>query len=171
VQRGCIPHLRLGHRLVFFQVSKVLAALEKLRDQSRDQPPMSKSAHPQPYGLVKLYRSPETKELMSDPFAFVLLSQIAYRARWRVGPNRYGLRIGEALIGDVRSVGLTQQQYREAKKRLTRWDLQHSAQRTEEQSRASHLPSCLTSTCPLNNEQNNDLRNEPTTNQQRANND
>ena len=82
---------------------------------------MSKPAQPQGYGFVKLIRSSETPELMQDPFAFVLLAQIAYRARWRGALNRHDLQIGEALIGDHDSIGLTEQQYREAKKRLTKY--------------------------------------------------
>ena len=59
-------------------------------------------------------------ELLKDPPAYLLLSQIAYRARWTDEYNKDDLSIGQALIGDYKNIGLTEKQYRNAKKRLER---------------------------------------------------
>jgi hypothetical protein len=64
---------------------------------------------------VKLTRSENTVELIEKhPKAFLLLSQIALRAR-RTSSKVSGLEPGEALIGDFKKAGLTQQEYRTAK--------------------------------------------------------
>jgi len=55
------------------------------------------------------------------PNEFALLSLIAFRARRTDGFNGDGLKIGEALIGDFKSVGLTPRTYRTAKNRLEKW--------------------------------------------------
>jgi hypothetical protein len=73
-------------------------------------------------GFVKLMRSETTTELLStDPQAFLLLALIAYRARYRPGESLMGLQPGEALIGDYRACGLTEQKYRSAKQRLAKY--------------------------------------------------
>jgi hypothetical protein len=43
---------------------------------------------------------------------------IASRARWHNGPNKHNLKIGEAIVGDYKSAGLTRREYREALRRL-----------------------------------------------------
>jgi len=52
--------------------------------------------------------------------AHALACVIALRARWQPGINRFGLEVGEAFIGDHRECGLTEQEYRTAKKTLER---------------------------------------------------
>lgn len=66
-------------------------------------------------------RSPEVDELLKDPRAFALLAQIARRARWRNAFSADGLEIGEALIGDYESLGMTRAQYRTRLHRLEKW--------------------------------------------------
>ena len=68
-------------------------------------------------------RGPEVDELLKDPAAFVLLTQIARRAKRTNDFTLHDLKIGEALIGDYDSIGLTEQRYRSAKKRLERYGL------------------------------------------------
>lgn len=65
--------------------------------------------------FIKFYRNDITLELMKDPPVFMLLSQIAQRARRTDKYNQYNLSPGECLIGDHKSIGLTQKQYRRAK--------------------------------------------------------
>lgn len=74
-------------------------------------------------GFVMLMRSDETRELLRDPKAFVLLTQIAYRARWSDSLSVDNLKPGQALIGDHRACGLTEKEYRNAKDRLEKWNL------------------------------------------------
>ncbi len=73
---------------------------------------MSNDKTTRPY--VKLIRSTETQELMKYPPAFMLLCQIALRAKRTDDYNLHGLSIGQAMIGDYRSLGLTHRQYRTA---------------------------------------------------------
>ncbi len=66
-------------------------------------------------------RTKETEELMKYPPAFLLLSQIAYRARRTDEFNINNLKIWEALIWDYEKIWLTLQTYRTAKKKLSDW--------------------------------------------------
>jgi len=72
-------------------------------------------------GFLKLNRGDATEELMKQPNEFMLLCLIAYRARRTESFNVAGLEPGEALIGDYRTIGLTERKYRTAKKRLAEW--------------------------------------------------
>ena len=73
--------------------------------------------------FVQFIRSEETLHLLEKyPNSFLLLSLIAIRAR-RTDTKILDLKIGDALIGDHKSCGLTQQQYRSAKKHLTNLQL------------------------------------------------
>lgn len=71
-------------------------------------------------GFLKLQRSVTAEELLKDPSAFVLLTLIAMRARWSEEPSIAGLSYGQAHIGDWKTIGLTEKQYRCAKQRLAR---------------------------------------------------
>ncbi len=71
---------------------------------------------------IKLYRSRFTDELMKNSSAFMLLTQIAIRARRTDVFNVENLKLGEALLGDYKSIGLTRQKYRTALKNLEKWD-------------------------------------------------
>ena len=68
--------------------------------------------------FIKFMRSTNARELMKCPKSFILLAQIAQRARRNGELNIQNLRSGEALIGDYKSIGLTEQEYRTAKKNL-----------------------------------------------------
>jgi hypothetical protein len=75
-------------------------------------------------GFIKLKRSPETLELLKDKIAFMQLTQISY---WAARKARIvihngvtvNLEANQAFIGNFRDIGLTEGEYREAKKRLT----------------------------------------------------
>lgn len=73
--------------------------------------------------FLKLVRSKETEELLSNPDAFILLTQIALRAKRTLDLSIYNLKIGEALIGDYKKIGLTEQRYRTAKANVQKWSL------------------------------------------------
>lgn len=66
---------------------------------------------------VKAIRSESARILMKDKNAYMLLTQIAHRAK-RSDNIQNNLNIGDALIGDYRSIGLTEMEYRGAKTRL-----------------------------------------------------
>jgi len=66
-------------------------------------------------------RNHKADELDTNMPASHLLKIIAGRARRTNEFNVLNLKIGEAFLGDYRSYGMTQQQYRTAKKQLTKW--------------------------------------------------
>ena len=71
-------------------------------------------------GFLKLQRTADTAELLRDHAAFALLAWIAYRARWKPGMNTQGLRHGQALIGDWKTMGFSsEKRYRTAKRKLS----------------------------------------------------
>ncbi len=76
-----------------------------------------------PGGFIKLMRSEATRELLKDSKAFNLLTTIALRARRTDDFNLHGLKPGQALIGDHKNCGLSEQEYRRAKVRLQRYGL------------------------------------------------
>ncbi len=66
--------------------------------------------------FIKLVRSPETDFLIfNHPNAFKLLTIIAMRARREEG-NPDGLEPGEALIGDWKKTGFTEQEVNKFKR-------------------------------------------------------
>jgi len=70
----------------------------------------------------KAIRTPDALELVCRvPNAFRLAYIIAYRARWKDGFNIHNLQPGEALLGDFKECGMTQQEYRTAKSQLDKW--------------------------------------------------
>lgn len=73
-------------------------------------------------GFVMIPRGPNVHELLRDPLAFALLAQIAMRARWRSAFSADDLELGEAKIGDFKSLGMTRAQYRTRIKRLEKWE-------------------------------------------------
>jgi hypothetical protein len=72
-------------------------------------------------GYIKLMRSEEAMELLRRPKELVLLCQIALRAKRTTSFSTADLAPGEALIGDFGSCGLTEQEYRTAKRNLEKW--------------------------------------------------
>jgi hypothetical protein len=71
--------------------------------------------------FIKMIKSRKSIELLKDRNAFALLAQIAFRAKRTNDFSVHGLEIGEALIGDYKSIGLTEQKYRTAKAKLKTW--------------------------------------------------
>ncbi|BBO76143.1 hypothetical protein DSCW_35600 [Desulfosarcina widdelii] len=71
--------------------------------------------------FIQMMRSEETRELLQRPNEFMLLALIAYRAKRTNGFSAHNLEIGEALIGDHKSCGLTRQKYRSALNNLRAW--------------------------------------------------
>jgi len=68
---------------------------------------------------VKLHRGKIAEELMAaKPTAFLLLTQIAIRAQRTQLHNLKNLKVGEACLGDFKSLGMTRGQYRYALKYL-----------------------------------------------------
>ena len=75
-------------------------------------------------GFVKLNREKGIELLEGDPQAFLLLSQIALRARRADAEySRNSLKANQAFLGDYKKAGLSRQQYRDAQKRLTKYGL------------------------------------------------
>ena len=73
-------------------------------------------------GFIKLHRE-NLQELLKYPFAYSLLTQIALRAKRDGDIGFNNLAEGEAFIGDYKTIGATQRQYRTAKQRLKEWNL------------------------------------------------
>ncbi|MDD5305919.1 MAG: hypothetical protein PHU25_01225 [Deltaproteobacteria bacterium] len=69
-------------------------------------------------GFIMFRRTQNAREILKKPKAFTLLAQIAQRARRKGALTLNGLGVGEALIGDHESIGLSEQSYRSAKKQL-----------------------------------------------------
>jgi hypothetical protein len=64
---------------------------------------------------IKTFVGPDAFELMrANGRAYLLAFAIASRAKWRDGFSAHGLELGEALVGDHESIGLTRQEYRTA---------------------------------------------------------
>ena len=72
-------------------------------------------------GFIKFMRTDNAKAIMKKPMCFTLLALIAQRAKRSGEISIHGLDNGEALIGDHQSIGMTQQQYRTAKKLLEKY--------------------------------------------------
>jgi hypothetical protein len=71
------------------------------------------------WGWFKATRSNDAIELIKmNPNAFVLAYIIASRARYTNTFNAYALARGEAFLGDYKTYGMTEQQYRTAKEQL-----------------------------------------------------
>ncbi|MCE3279690.1 MAG: hypothetical protein K0S44_1881 [Bacteroidetes bacterium] len=69
--------------------------------------------------FINIYRGPITDELMKDPTAFMLLTQIALRARRTDSYNDKNLLAGESLVGDYKGIGATRAQYRRVLEKLS----------------------------------------------------
>lgn len=70
-------------------------------------------------GFFKATRHSDAEELLAaNPLALVLAYVIARRAWWRGGFSQHGLSAGEAMLGDHRRCGMSEQQYRTAKQLL-----------------------------------------------------
>ena len=109
--------------------------------------------------------------LQANPNAFILLYVIANRAQRTDKFNRYHLKPGEALLGDYRVCGLTQQKYRTAKHDLERWGFA-KFRTTNKGTIATLLDSSVFDVnIRIGNEQDNELGNEQITDGQRTDNE
>lgn len=118
-------------------------------------------------GFIKQMRSPEVDELLRDPYAFVLLTQIARRSRRTNSFNLHKLEPGEALIGDYQSVGLTEAKYRAAKRRLSEYGL--ATFKATNRGTIANLTNSVI--YDVNVDGDNDQDDRQTTKEQRSNND
>lgn len=71
--------------------------------------------------FIKFHKTKEVTELMRKPNCFMLLVLIVQRAKRTNEFNIDNLKCGEALIGDYKSIGQTEQQYKTAKRNLQKW--------------------------------------------------
>lgn len=71
-------------------------------------------------GFIKLNRSQEAVNLFKKPMESHLLFVIAMRVSRQDNPVE-GIKKGEARIGDFKNYGMTEQNYRTAKKNLCKW--------------------------------------------------
>ncbi len=70
----------------------------------------------------RAYRSPAAFELIrKHPPTFFLLYVIAFRAQYSEGFNAHNLSQGEAFIGDHDDCGMSEREYRTAKRNLGKW--------------------------------------------------
>jgi hypothetical protein len=73
--------------------------------------------------FIKFQLSKNSQEILKRPKAFTLLAQIALKAKRTNSLSVDYLKFGEALITDPQQCGLTQQEYRTAKKQLNKMGL------------------------------------------------
>lgn len=82
----------------------------------------SAGAAPVNHGWFRAMRNPEALELLTAyPNAFKLAYIIAFRGQYSATFNRHNLAPGEALLGDHDRYGMSEQNYRTAKKQLAKW--------------------------------------------------
>ena len=117
-------------------------------------------------GFIQFNRSLETRELFKEPYAFTLLSVIAYRAKRTGDFNIHDLEIGEALIGDCKNYGMSEQRYRTSKKKLEKWGL--ATFRATNKGTIGNLNDSRI--YDINAEEGNGQHNKPTTDKQRTDN-
>lgn len=117
-------------------------------------------------GFIMMKRNDSVIELLKYPPAFMLLVQIALRAKRTSKFTVNQLDIGEALIGDYSNIGLTRQQYRTALKKLEKWTF--ITTRTTTRGTIAMLSN--KAIFDINEETNNQQTNHLTTNRQPSNN-
>jgi len=113
---------------------------------------------------VQLRRGDYSNELCKFPYAFTLLSVIALRARRTAkddGPNIHNLNAREALIGDYVNYGMSEQNYRTAKKQLEDFGLIT----TQATNRGTIATICSTEVYDINLDENAGASNERTNGQ------
>ena len=123
-------------------------------------------------GFVGLHRSNATRSLMEhQPKAFLLLTQIALRARYSSERDPItGLGYGQAQIGDFEKAGLTtESEYRHAKKTLEETGLATFAGTSKGTIATLTNTEVFSISKASNDDHSNEHHNEPTTIQQRSN--
>jgi hypothetical protein len=116
--------------------------------------------------LVKPEDNPDAWDLLRHHNAFILLTVIAWRAR-RSPSKVANLKTGQALIGDYRNYGMSEQQYRHAKKQLSDWG--YVTFKPTNKGTIATLES--SEIYDINAEQSNDQNNRQATDEQRPSND
>lgn len=117
-------------------------------------------------GFLKLSRGEETLELMSNPNCFILLAQIAYRARRKDTFSVNNLKPNQCYIGDYKKIKLTHQKYRTALKKLESWGFIT----TETTNKGTIATLTDTRVWDINAETGNKRINKPATSQQQTSN-
>lgn len=116
-------------------------------------------------GFIQLNKCEETNVLLKDhPNEYLLLSLIALRTKRTTIPSPGGLQIGQALIGDYKSCGLTNQKYRTALKNLEKWQFLT----TKPTNKGNVVTLLDSSVFNINMESANEQANEQLTNSQRT---
>jgi hypothetical protein len=84
--------------------------------------PSQRPDEPKSPGYFEATRSTDALGLIqANPLAYTLAAVIAHRARWRnTGFNPHGLQFGEAFLGDFEKYGMSERNYRTAKKVLSK---------------------------------------------------
>lgn len=121
-------------------------------------------------GWFKSSRGDDALEVIgANPFAYVLAAVIAHRARWKLDEkfNRFRVALGEALLGDYWNYGMSEQQYRTAKRQLEEWKL--ATFRTTNKGTIGKLID--TRLFVVVNHPSNEQYNTPSTNEQRTTNE
>lgn len=72
---------------------------------------------------VRLLKGENTFELLKDHSAFILFTFISLRAKRAGDFSIHGLEIGEAMLGDFETYGMTESVYRTAKKNLRKYGI------------------------------------------------
>src|SRR6185312_8439517 len=75
-------------------------------------------------GYIKQNRTEHILEILKsrrNHDAYILLNVVALRAKRTKTFSTHNLEVGEALIGDHKSYGMSEQNYRTAKKKLETW--------------------------------------------------
>ncbi|MBU2623572.1 MAG: hypothetical protein ABIJ52_03380 [Pseudomonadota bacterium] len=116
--------------------------------------------------FIKANNNESMRELQKHPSELSQLLQIALRAKRTNGINSSGLEIGEAMIGDYKSIGLTEQKYRTAKKNLEKWKF--ITTRTTNRGTIAKLIN--SDVFDINPEEHNDQANSQLTDRQRTDN-
>jgi hypothetical protein len=81
-----------------------------------------RQTQPEVIRWIKAIDSKVVKEIIAtNANAYTLAAVIALRTQWKKEFNRYGLEVGEALIGDYEEFGMTRGQYRHALNQLVKW--------------------------------------------------
>ncbi len=114
--------------------------------------------------FVKMVSGKDADELRRHPNEFTFLAAVADRAKRTSSFSAIDLVKGEALMGDYRSYGLTEQKYRTAKKNLEKWKFIT----TKATSRGTIIKIINSRVFDINQEEDNDQHNEQPTNSQRT---
>lgn len=120
-----------GRRTQGFQIGAVTPDIVKIDTPTIPAPPpiatennLLSGGNHMSKPFTKLMTDTALELLENDPNTFLLLSQIALRARRKESKfDDKNLQPGQALIGDHRTIGLSRQQYRDCQAKLLKWKI------------------------------------------------